>query len=72
MVDLLPPSPPARCRLTVFLTSEHLAEIRRLARERGERPGRVASVIVESFLKARVGERDVGGGPPEEVGAGGA
>jgi len=72
MVDLAPPPRPRLFKVAVFLTADQFAELQALSRERRQRPGRVASVIVESVLTARVRERDVGGGPPEGVAAGGA
>jgi hypothetical protein len=68
MVDLLPPPRPRLYRLAVFLTEDQFTKLKALSRERRQKPGRVASLIVEAVLK----ERDVGGGLPEEVAAGGA
>lgn len=68
MVDLLPPPRPRLYRLAVFLTEDQFVKLKALSRERREKPGRVASLIVEAVLK----ERDVGGGTEGGAAAGGA
>lgn len=45
---LPPPTKRRKNRLTLFLSDDTLASLQRAAEERGEHPGRVAAVIVET------------------------